>query len=34
MQDLINWLAIVNWPGAAIVCVALAVGGYIVRITR
>lgn len=34
MQDLINWLSIVNWPGAAIVCVALVVSAYIARITR
>lgn len=34
MNDLINWLAIVNWPGAFIVAVALVVCGYIARITR
>lgn len=33
MEDLINWLAVINWPGAAIVCVALVVCGYIVTIT-
>lgn len=33
MQDLINWLSIVNWPGALIVCVAMVVSGYIVAVT-
>lgn len=34
MDDIVEWLSIVNWPGAAIVIVALLVAAYIVRITR
>jgi hypothetical protein len=34
MDDIIDWLSIVNWPGALIVVVGLLVAAYIVRITR
>jgi hypothetical protein len=34
MDDIIEWLSIVNLPGALIVVVGLLVAAYIVRITR
>lgn len=34
MNDIIEFLSTVNWPGAAIVIIALIVAGYMLRITR
>lgn len=29
MDDLIEWLSIVNWPGALIVCVAIGFAAWV-----
>lgn len=34
MSDVIEFLSVVNWPGALIVVAGLAFAAYVIRITR